>query len=157
MARHIHSREDEFYMALALQQARNAAALGEVPIGAVIVKGPEVVASGHNLREMHRDPTAHAEMIAIREASRTLGGWRLNGCTLYVTLEPCPMCAGAILLARIDRVVYGAADPKGGAVESLMQMYSVNGFNHRPDVTAGICADQCAMMLKEFFQNLRKS
>ncbi|MDB4866090.1 MAG: tadA, partial [Cohnella sp.] len=123
--------EDEIWMAEAIRQARLAESLGEVPIGAVIVRGGEIVGSGYNLRETRNDPTAHAEMIAIREASERLGAWRLLGCTLYVTLEPCPMCAGAILQSRVERVVYGASDPKAGCVGTLMDLLQDDRFNHR--------------------------
>jgi len=108
------------------------------------------------MREIWKDPTAHAELIAIREAARQTGGWRLTGCTLYVTLEPCPMCAGSIILSRVDHVVIGAMDPKGGAVGSKLNIVETDEFNHRPDVTTGVLADECSMMLREFFRGLRK-
>lgn len=139
----------------ALVEARRAAEFGEVPIGAVVVKDGNIIARAHNWRETWRDPTAHAEVIAIREASRNLGGWRLEGCTLYVTLEPCPMCAGAIVLSRVDSVVYGATDSKGGAVESKVHIIEPNLWNHQPNVVSGILADECGMILKDFFRSLR--
>jgi len=148
---HVH------YMREAIAEARRAASCGEVPIGAVIVREGEIIARGHNLRELAKDPTAHAELIAIREASRVLGGWRLTGCTLYVTLEPCPMCAGSIILSRVDHLVIGAMDPKGGAVGSVLNIVETDAFNHQPTVTTGIEADVCSMMLKEFFRGLRKN
>ena len=142
-------------MRLALDEARKAGAAGEVPIGAVVVCGDVVVAHGHNRRETDADPTAHAEMIAVREASKALGRWRLSGCTVYVTLEPCPMCAGALHAARIDRCVYGATDPKAGALGTLYDIASDERLNHRYEVTAGVLADESSAILKEFFSSLR--
>jgi tRNA(adenine34) deaminase len=147
--------EDERYMRLALEEARRAADYGEVPIGAVIVRDGQVLARAHNWRETWRDPTAHAEVLAIREAARRLGGWRLEGCDLYVTLEPCPMCAGAIVQARIRRLVYGAADPKAGAVASRTELLVPGRWNHHPQITAGILATECGNILKDFFRSLR--
>ncbi|MCC2686880.1 MAG: CMP/dCMP deaminase zinc-binding, partial [Paenibacillaceae bacterium] len=129
---------DERWMGEALEEAYKAQQLREVPIGAVIVKDGEVIGRGHNLRETGHDPTAHAEMLAIREASEYLGAWRLTGCTLYVTLEPCPMCAGAIVQARIDRVVFGSADPKAGCAGTLMNLLQETRFNHQTDIVAGV-------------------
>jgi len=143
-------------MALALRQAEAAAATGEAPIGAVLVEGDAVVAQAHNRRETDNDPTAHAELIVLREAAKALGRWRLAGCTLYVTLEPCLMCAGAIVLARVDRVVYGASDPKAGAVESLYQALSDERLNHRPVVQGGVLAKECGAVLTEFFRRRRE-
>ncbi|WP_227874303.1 tRNA adenosine(34) deaminase TadA [Tumebacillus algifaecis] len=145
----------EPYMREAIREARIAKSYGEVPIGAVIVKDGEIIARGHNMREMWKDPTAHAELIAIREAARVLGGWRLTGCTLYVTLEPCPMCAGSLILSRVDNVVIGAMDAKGGAVGSVINIVEEDDFNHRPEVTTGVLAEECGIMLKEFFRELR--
>lgn len=142
-------------MALALEQARLAAGEGEVPIGAVLVCDGAVVAHGRNARESAADPTAHAEMIAVREGAIRLGRWRLTGCTLYVTLEPCPMCAGALVNARIDRLVYGAADPKAGAVGTLYDLSADPRLNHRFEVTAGVLEAECGQILKEFFRTLR--
>lgn len=147
--------EDVVYMTLALEQAREAAAEGEVPIGAVLVCDGAVVAHGRNAREGAADPTAHAEMIAIREGAERLGRWRLSGCTLYVTLEPCPMCAGALVNARIDRLVYGAADPKAGATGTLYDLSADDRLNHRFEVRGGVLAEECGQILKEFFQDLR--
>ncbi|AVX21340.1 tRNA(adenine34) deaminase [Carboxydocella sporoproducens DSM 16521] len=147
--------DDAYYMGLALVEARKAMALGEVPIGAVLVRRGEVVAAAHNWRELAPDPTGHAEMLVIREAARRLGGWRLTESTLYVTIEPCPMCAGAIVQARIERLVYGAADPKAGAVDSLMDLVRHPGLNHQVEVTAGVRAEECQELMKEFFRKLR--
>lgn len=146
---------DERFMAIALDEARSAAALGEVPIGAALVCDGEVIARAHNLRESAADPTAHAEMIAVREAAVRLGRWRLTGCTLYVTLEPCPMCAGALVNARIDRLVYGAPDPKAGAVGTLMDLSTDVRLNHRYEVTSGVLEEECAGLLTRFFRELR--
>jgi tRNA(adenine34) deaminase len=145
----------EFYMRQALAAAREAGAIGEVPIGAVVVCDGRVVATGSNRREIDADPTAHAEMIAVREASRVLGRWRLEGCTVYVTLEPCPMCAGALHAARVDRCVYGAVDPKAGALGTLYDIASDVRLNHRYEVIAGVMADESAALLREFFAGLR--
>jgi len=145
----------EFYMRQALEEARAAAAIDEVPIGAVVVCDGQVVAVGSNRREIDADPTAHAEMIAVREAARVLGRWRLEGCTVYVTLEPCPMCAGALHAARVDRCVYGAVDPKAGALGTLYDIASDERLNHRYDVVAGVLADESAALLREFFMRLR--
>ena len=143
-------------MELALQQALLARDLGEVPIGAIVVSEDGcVIGTGYNMRETANDATAHAEIMAIREAGRTRGDWRLTGCALYVSVEPCLMCAGAIQLSRISRVVYGAKNPKGGALESLFDAYGVKGLNHYPIVTAGILAPKCGMILKEFFRGQR--
>ena len=143
-------------MRSALEQARIAESLGEVPIGAVIVRDSQVIATGYNRRIIDSDPTAHAEIIAIRSAAQAVGDWRLSGCTLYVTLEPCPMCAGAIVLARIDRLVYGASDPKAGAVETLYQICSDERLNHRVEIVSGILANECAQLISKFFQRQRE-
>lgn len=145
----------EHFMQLALQEAEQALAEDEVPIGAVIVHRERVIASAHNQREQLRDPTAHAEMIAITQAAASLGSWRLEDCTLYVTLEPCVMCAGAIVLARIPRLVYAAADPKAGAVASLYQLLSDPRLNHRADVVAGVLAAAGGELLSRFFHGKR--
>ena len=149
------SAVDEHFMALALRQAEQAAAEEEVPVGAVIVRAGRVVAAAYNQRERLRDPTAHAEMIAITQAAESLGSWRLEGCTLYVTLEPCPMCAGAILQARIPRVVYGAEDPKGGAVRSLYRLLEDSRLNHRCEIRGGVLAERCGAVLSDFFRKQR--
>ena len=130
--------------------------IDEVPIGCVIVKDDKIIARGHNLRESKQRSTAHAEIIAIEKACRKLKSWRLEGCSLYVTLEPCPMCSGAILQSRIEHVVYGAKDPKGGCMESCMNMYEVKGFNHYPDVIGGVLEDECGSLLKTFFKRKRE-
>ena len=147
---------DERWMALALDLAREAADRGDVPVGALVVRDGEVLGSAGNRREADLDPTAHAEMLAIRQASEVLGGWRLPDTTLYVTLEPCAMCAGAIVLARIPRVVYGAADPKAGAAGSLIDVLGEPGLNHRPGVEAGVLEQECGAILSEFFAAHRR-
>lgn len=146
---------DEIYMKKALDEARLALLKGEVPIGAVIIKDGNVIAAAHNLRETDRSAVAHAELLAIERACRAVGGWRLSGCTLYVTLEPCPMCAGAIINSRIDRVVFGSRDEKAGACGSVMNLFAAD-FNHRPAITAGVLEEECAALLKEFFVKLRE-
>jgi tRNA(adenine34) deaminase len=148
--------DHETFMRAAIAEAEKAAAIGEVPIGAVIVRDGEIVGRGYNLRETKKDPTLHAEMIAIREASERLGGWRLIGCTLYVTLEPCPMCAGAIVQSRMEQVVYGARDPKAGCAGTLMNLLDEPRFNHQVPVVEGVLAEECGQLLKNFFRNLRQ-
>lgn len=148
--------KDEFYMGKALAEADTAAAVGEIPIGAVMVYQKKVIARAYNLRESLPCATAHAELLAIEKACRVLGRWRLTGCTLYVTVEPCPMCAGAIVNSRLDRLVYGCDDPKAGAVRSLFQLVDNPALNHRTAVTAGIRADECAQKLKDFFRQRRQ-
>lgn len=143
-------------MRWAYRQAEAALAADEVPVGAVIVCRGQVVAAAHNQRETLHDPTAHAEMIAITQAAEALGSWRLEHCTLYVTLEPCPMCAGAILQARIPRVVFGALDPKAGAVQSLFRLLEDPRLNHRAEVVSGVLAPECGAILSRFFQAQRK-
>ncbi len=147
---------DESFMLRALAEAALAINENEVPVGAVIVQEERIIASSHNQREQLRDPTAHAEMIAITQAAETLGSWRLNNCTLYVTLEPCPMCAGAILLARIPRIVYGASDPKAGAIDSLYQLLRDTRLNHRAETVGGVLAVECSEMLTRFFEVQRQ-
>ena len=146
----------EEYMRQALDLAREAAAAGEVPVGCVIVRDGAVVGRGRNRREERQAAWSHAEMEAMAEANRTLGTWRLDGCTLYVTLEPCPMCAGAIINARIPRVVYGAADPKAGACRSVCSLFSM-AFNHHPEVESGVLETECAEILRDFFRTLRET
>jgi tRNA(adenine34) deaminase len=148
--------QDVFYMKKAIEQAKKAEAIGEVPIGAVIVKDGDVIASAHNLREVEQRAVAHAELLAIDEACKVLKTWRLTGCNLYVTLEPCPMCAGAIVLSRIDRVVFGARDPKGGCAGSILNILQEEKFNHQTEIAEGVLADECGNMLSRFFRNLRK-
>ncbi len=140
----------------ALAEARKAYDLGEVPIGAVIVKDGAIVARSHNLRELAHDATAHAEVLAIRQAGQELGGWRLSGCTLYVTVEPCPMCAGALVQSRVDRVVYGAADPKAWADRSLLEILQNPGLNHQVDVLEGVLAAECRQIMRVFFRERRR-
>jgi tRNA(adenine34) deaminase len=142
-------------MRRALDLARQALTFGEVPVGAVVVRDGRVIAQAFNLRETLNDPTAHAERLAITLAGRALGSWRLERCTLYVTLEPCPMCAGAIVQGRIPRVVYGAADPKAGACDSLYRIAADPRFNHRAQIQAGVLAEECGDLLSRFFQGRR--
>jgi tRNA(adenine34) deaminase len=143
--------KDEYYMRLALREAEQALEHDDVPVGAVVVHAGEVVGTGHNERELRQDPSAHAEMIALREAARALGSWRVLDSVLYVTLEPCAMCAGAIVLARVPRVVYGTADPKAGAAGSVLNVLAEPRFNHRPEVTGGLLAAEAAALLVDFF------
>ena len=142
---------DAAFMRLAVEEARRALAHDDVPVGAVVVAGGEVVASGRNQRERLGDPTAHAEILALRAAAAALGAWRLLGTTLYVTLEPCAMCAGAIVLARVPRVVFGTADPKAGAAGSVLDVLAEPRLNHRPEVAGGVLAGECAALLRDFF------
>jgi tRNA(adenine34) deaminase len=143
------------HMGEALDVARRAASIGEVPIGAVVVRDGTVLATAHNRREIDRDPTAHAELLALRQAAGTLGDWRLDGATVYVTLEPCAMCAGAMVLARIAACVYACPDPKGGFLGTLGDLSQVAGLNHRFAVRSGVRADEASEMLKSFFRGLR--
>ncbi len=147
--------DDARWMSVALAQARAAAALGEVPVGAAVVWDGELAGTGHNRRETAGSALAHAELLAIAAACRRLGGWRLHRATLYVTLEPCPMCAGAIVNARIPRVVFGARDPKAGCFGSVTDFRDFP-FNHRPEVVGGICEEECAALLRDFFRTLRR-
>ena len=147
---------DEQMMRLALEQAQAARDAGEIPVGAVIARDDDVIALGHNRRELDGDPTAHAEVVAIRAAAKRLGGRRLSGCTLYVTLEPCPMCAGAIVMAGLQRVVYGAADPKQGCAGSVYRITEDPAFTHYCPADGGLLADECAAVLDEFFEGKRK-
>jgi tRNA(adenine34) deaminase len=145
------------YMRLALAAAEKALEFGDVPIGAVAVRDGVVIGTGHNRREADHDPTAHAEMIALREAARVIGHWRLDRVTLYCTLEPCPMCAGAMVLARLPRLVYAAIDPKAGAAGSIMDVTRHDKLNHRVDVQGGLLADEAREQLKAFFDSLRST
>ena len=147
---------DDAFMAEALAIARSAALLGEVPVGAVVVRDGVIIATGHNRRELDADPTAHAELLAMRAAAKALGDWRLEGCTVYVTLEPCPMCAGAMVLSRIERCVYGCADPKGGYLGTVGDLSQVAALNHRFEVVPGVRGDESAALLKGFFRELRE-
>jgi tRNA(adenine34) deaminase len=142
---------EEYFMRVALREAHRALEHADVPIGAVVVRDGEVIAAAHNEREVRADPTAHAELLALREAARALGGWRVLDTVLYVTLEPCAMCAGAIVLARVPRVVYGASDPKAGAAGSVLDVLGERRLNHRPEVAGGLLAQECGALLSEFF------
>jgi tRNA(adenine34) deaminase len=151
----LDNQEHQYFMRQAIIEAQSAAVEGEVPVGAVVVRDGQVIASAHNQREQLRDPTAHAEMIAITQAAESFSSWRLEGCVMYVTLEPCPMCAGAILQARIPTLVYGASDPKTGAVDSLFHLLNDSRLNHRCNIISGIMSDQCSEILSKFFQQQR--
>ncbi len=155
MSAHFFPR-DEYFMRLALREAERAIEHEDVPIGAVIVRQGEVIGSGHNEREIRADPTAHAELIALREAARTLGSWRVLDAVMYVTLEPCAMCAGAIVLARLPRVIFGAADVKAGAAGSVLDVLGEPRLNHRPQVQSGLLAGECADLLRGFFAPRRR-
>ncbi|WP_289001512.1 tRNA adenosine(34) deaminase TadA [uncultured Megasphaera sp.] len=148
--------KDEFYMGKALEEARTAYAVGEIPIGAVIIYEKKAIARAYNLRESLPCATAHAELLAIEKACRALGRWRLTGCTLYVTVEPCPMCAGAIINSRLGRVVYGCDDPKAGAARSLFHLLDNPALNHQVEITAGVREDECAQLMKDFFRARRQ-
>jgi Cytosine/adenosine deaminases len=147
---------DERFMNIALNEASVACLEDEVPIGAVVVRDGEVISSAHNMREGLKDSTAHAEIIAIRKACEVLGAWRLSGCELYVTIEPCAMCAGAIVLSRINRVIYGAPDPKAGACGSVMDVVRNPSLNHRVEVTQGVLEEQCRAIIKDYFRKKRE-
>ena len=146
---------DEYFMRLAIREAERASEHDDVPIGAVVVAAGEVIGAGHNERELRQDPTAHAEMLALREAARHVGSWRVLESVLYVTLEPCAMCAGAIVLGRVGRVVYGAADPKAGAAGSVLDVLGERRLNHRPEVAGGLLHEECAALLVDFFSSRR--
>ncbi|MEN1966491.1 tRNA adenosine(34) deaminase TadA [Lentibacillus sp. N15] len=148
--------DDEKYMRQAIQQALMAKEMGEVPIGAVIVYDGEVIATGYNVRETSQSTLSHAELIAMEQANKKIGSWRLEDCTLYVTLEPCPMCAGAIVQSRIPRVVYGAADSKAGCAGTLMNLLGEDRFNHQAEVVSGVLGKECGQLLTDFFQELRR-
>lgn len=147
---------DEYFMQLALDEAYKAYSTDEVPVGAIIVKGNKIISTGYNMRETLKDPTAHAEIIAIKKASEVLGGWRLLGCTMYVTIEPCPMCAGAIVNSRVERLVIGSSDPKMGACGSVIDIVQNQSFNHQVEVTWGVMQKECSDIIKDFFRELRK-
>lgn len=149
-------KDDHYWMGQALRQAALAEKRGEVPIGAVVVRDGVVIGAGYNLRESAHDPTAHAELIAVRKAARRSGAWRLSGCTVYVTLEPCLMCMGAMILARVDRLVYGCRDPKGGAAGTLYDVSADPRLNHSFTVVAGVREEECSRILSEFFRALRR-
>ena len=147
--------EDEKFMKAALAQAKKAAAIDEVPIGCVIVYEGKIIARGYNKRNKEKNTLSHAEMNAIRKASKYLGDWRLEGCTMYITLEPCPMCAGAIVQARIDKVVIGSMNPKAGCAGSVLNLLEMDGFNHKVEVERGVLEEECSTMLSGFFKELR--
>lgn len=151
------SELDRAMMLLALKQAEHAAAIGEVPVGAVIYRGEQILAQAFNLRESQRDPTAHAELLALRTAAKQMESWRMEGCSIAVTLEPCPMCAGALVNARMQRLIYGASDPKMGAVHTLYELCTDARLNHRIEVVAGVEAQSCAQLLQDFFRARRSS
>jgi tRNA(adenine34) deaminase len=152
----VEQSQDEYYMKEAIKEAKKAEELQEVPIGAVLVINGKIVTRAHNLRETDHNAVAHAELLAIDQACKDLGTWRLEESTLYVTLEPCPMCAGAIILSRVKRVVYGAADPKGGCAGTLMNLLEDERFNHQSEVTSGVLETECGQMLSDFFRKLRE-
>jgi tRNA(adenine34) deaminase len=147
--------KDEYYMRQALREAAQAQRRGEVPVGAVLVKDGQIIAAAGNCRENRQDATAHAEMVVIQQACAHLRAWRLTGSTIYVTLEPCPMCAGALIMARVDRLVYGCSDSRAGAVESLFNLTGHPALNHQLTTRAGVCEEECRALLREFFQNKR--
>jgi tRNA(adenine34) deaminase len=149
------TNNDEQYMKKAVEQAKIAEENGDVPIGAIIIHQEQIIGKAYNQREQLKDPTAHAEIIALTQAAAALQSWRLTGCTMYVTLEPCPMCAGALVLARIDRLVYGCDDPKTGACKSLYNIVQDGRLNHRLEVTGGVLADECSKLLQDFFRHRR--
>jgi len=151
-----YMEKDEKFMKVALKEAYKSFELDEVPVGVVIVKDDKIIARGHNLRETKQDPTGHAEIIAIKKTSKKLKSWRLIDCTLYVTLEPCSMCAGAIMWSRIKRVVYGAKDIKGGAIGSSFNLFEQKGINHKPEVTSGVLENEASTLLKDFFKLKRQ-
>ena len=148
--------DDQYFMGLALEEAQKAAALGEIPIGAVLVQDNEVIARAHNMRETWQDATAHAEVIVIQDACKRLRRWRLSGCTLYVTVEPCPMCSGAIVNGRVDRVVYGCPDIKAGGAESIFNIITNPNLNHVAKVMSGVREEECAQVMKAFFKKRRE-
>ncbi|MFD0957803.1 tRNA adenosine(34) deaminase TadA [Paenibacillus chungangensis] len=152
----LREQTDREWMLEAIAEAEKAEKIGEVPIGAVIIRNHEIIGRGYNVRESKQDPTGHAELVAIRNACETIGAWRLSDCTLYVTLEPCPMCAGAIVQARVKRVVYGTTDPKAGCAGTLMNLLQEPRFNHETELTSGILQPECAMLLTRFFRRLRE-
>ena len=149
------TNNDERFVKFAIEQAKIAEENGDVPIGAIIVYKDQIIGRAYNQREQLKDPTAHAEIIALTQAAAFLETWRLNGCTMYVTLEPCPMCAGALVLSRMDRLVFGCTDPKTGACGSIYNIVQDNRLNHRLEVTAGVLSDECTKLLQDFFQQKR--
>ena len=153
----VERKQQEKYMREALRQAKKAAEIGEVPIGCVIVYQDKIIARGYNKRNSKKTTLGHAELLAIQKASKRLGDWRLEDCTMYVTLEPCPMCAGAIVQARIPRVVIGAMNPKAGCAGSILNLLQVDRFNHQADIVAGVLGEECQTVMKDFFRQLRKN
>lgn len=149
-------KDHTYFMSLALKEAQKAKEIDEVPIGCVIVKDNKVISKGHNIRETNKDPIGHAEIVAIRKASKKLDSWRLEGCTLYVTIEPCIMCSGAIIQSRIQTLVYGASDPKGGAVESSLKAFEAANINHHPEIIKGVLEDECRQIIKNYFKSKRE-
>lgn len=147
---------DEKYMLEAIREAKKSASLDEVPVGAVIVKDNVIIARGHNLREKTNDPTSHAEIVAIRKACKKLNSWRLEDCTIYVTIEPCAMCAGTLLWTRIAKIVYGASDPKGGAIKSSFELFNVKNINHHPEIKGGVIENECGSLMSDFFKKKRQ-
>ncbi|MEH7250090.1 tRNA adenosine(34) deaminase TadA [Neobacillus niacini] len=152
----MEGNSDEFYMREAINEARKAESLAEVPIGAIIIMDGKVISRAHNLRETNQNAVAHAELLAIEQACQETGSWRLENATLYVTLEPCAMCSGAIILSRVKRVVYGAADPKGGCAGTFMNLLQDQRFNHQCEVVSGVLAAECGQLLSDFFRQLRE-
>jgi tRNA(adenine34) deaminase len=151
-----HPEDDTAWMQIALEQARKAAEAGEVPVGALVIKDGKIVGQGHNRNLLEGDPTAHAEIVALRQAAAQLGNHRLGGCTVYATIEPCSMCAGALIHARVSRLVYGASDPKAGAAGSVLQVLNHPGLNHKMEITSGVLAGKCAELLQDFFRRKRQ-
>ena len=147
--------KDEKYMRIAIKEAQKAVILDEVPVGAIVVKDDKIIARGHNLRERSNDPTSHAEINAIRKASKKLNSWRLEGTTIYVTVEPCSMCAGAILQSRVGRIVYGTTDPKGGAIESSLELFKAKNINHHPEIIGGVLKEECSYIISNYFKSKR--
>ena len=150
------AEEHLFFLEEAIKEAEKAAAIGEVPIGAVVVCNGEIVGRGHNLRERDNDPTAHAEICALRDAGQRLGSWRLETCTLYVTMEPCPMCCGALINSRVDTVVFGASEPKFGSAGSQLNLLQFPGFNHNVQIVGPVAQERCRQLMKDFFAQLRR-
>lgn len=146
----------EKYMLEAIKEAKKASKIDEVPVGAIIVKDGKIISRAHNLREKNQDPTSHAEVIAIRKASKKFKSWRLDGADIYVTIEPCSMCAGTILQARLKRIIYGATDPKGGAIESSLKLFEAKNINHHPEIISGILKDECSSIMSNYFKGKRK-
>lgn len=147
---------DEKYMKVALKEAQKAALLDEVPVGAIIVQNGKIIAKAHNLREKSNDPTSHAEINAIRKASKKLNSWRLDKAAIYMTIEPCSMCAGTLLQCRIARIVYGAKDPKGGAIESSLRLFESKNINHHPEILGGVLEDECSSIISNYFKSKRE-